>query len=107
MVGQSPPYDSREVGRPAGLAEGSCSSLQATKRHDNTETRLKLMVGQGPPYESREVGQPEGLTESSCTSLQAMKRHDNTEVRLKLMVGQGPPYAPTRGRDARTITFKG
>ncbi len=65
------------------------------------------MVGQGPPYDGRRAVQPAGPTESSCSSLQATKRHDNAEARVELMVGQGSPYAPTRGRDARTITFKG
>ncbi len=62
MVGQSPPYDSREVGRPEGLSESSRSSLRATKRQGETGARVELMVGQGPPYDSREVGQPEGLS---------------------------------------------
>jgi len=30
MVGQGPPYDSREVGQTAGLTDSSCSSLRAT-----------------------------------------------------------------------------
>jgi hypothetical protein len=50
MVGQGPPYVSREVGEPDGLTERSCSSLQATKRPNNTGASVQLMVGQGPPY---------------------------------------------------------
>ena len=92
MVGQGPPYDSREVGPAEGRTESSCSSLRATKRQRETGARVESMVGQGPPYDSREVGQPEGLSESSCSSLRATKRQGETGATVELMVGQGPPY---------------
>jgi len=56
MVGQGPPYDSREGGQLEGLTESSCSSLRTTKRRSKTEARVQLMAGQGPPYDSREGG---------------------------------------------------
>ena len=65
MVGQGPPYDSREVGQSAGPTESACSSLPATNAQSQTEARVELVLGQGPPYDALQVGQPEGRTESS------------------------------------------